>query len=330
MCSSDLYGMTANLIAAGGQCDYVFDESPVRIESFKKQFPDVAVASSLEQLLQDQNLHLIIAAAVPSERGPLGLKVMDHGKHYFTDKCPFTTLDQLAAARQKTVETDLKYMCCYSERLENEAAEFAVELINSNVIGQVIQVIGTGPHRLNAPARPGWFFEKEKYGGIICDIGSHQAEQFLTYTASAEASVNMARVENFAHPEFPELEDFGEFSLTGSSGASGYFRLDWFTPDGLRTWGDGRTFILGSNGYIELRKYVDVAQPEMRTNNVYIVTSSGEEHHCVTGKVGFPFFGKFILDCLDGTELAMTQQHCFMAAEICLQAQAQADQNRAA
>lgn len=324
-----IYGMTQNLIEAGGQCKWVFDDNPKRLEYFTSKFPEAAVADSKAVILQDPEVSLVAAAAVPDLRGPLGIEVMRHDKDYFTDKTPFTTLDQLDEARRVTEETSRKYACCYSERLQNEAAEYAVELIRSGAIGDVIQVIGLGPHRLNAPSRPGWFFEKDRYGGIICDIGSHQMEQFLTFTGATDADVTMARVHNYANPAYPELEDFGDCSVVGNNGASGYLRMDWFTPDGLRNWGDGRTTILGTNGFIELRKYVDLARNPHQENNVYIVTREGEEYHNVTGKIGFPFFPTFIRDCLDRTENAMTQAHCFRAAELCLKAQAFADERRA-
>lgn len=320
-----IYGMAANLKQAGATIAKVFDRHEKRVAYFKKTFPEVEVVSSFDELLQDPELKMIAAAAVPSMRGPVGVEVMHHGKDYFTDKTPFTSLTQLETATQAARDTKQKYVCCYSERVQNESAEYAVELIRDSVIGDVIQVIGLGPHRLNASQRPKWFFEKEKYGGIICDIGSHQAEQFLTFTGATDAAVSQARVHNYAHPEFPELEDFGDFSLVGNNEASGYFRMDWFTPDGLRTWGDGRTTILGSKGYIELRKYVDVGQPEMTTDNVYVVTQEGEERHSVAGKIGYPFFPALILDCLNRTENAMTQAHGFKAAEICLRAQALAE-----
>lgn len=320
-----IYGMTANLVQAGATCRAVYDPDPKKVAYFKKQNPDVKVVDDPAKILEDPEIALVAAAAVPNLRGPLGLDVMRHGKDYFTDKTPFTTLDQLAAARAVTRETSRKYACCFSERLQNEAAEFAVELIADGVIGKVVQVIGLGPHRLNAPSRPAWFFSKNAYGGIICDIGSHQAEQFLTYTAATDADVSMARVHNFNNPDYPELEDFGECSLIGNNAAAGYFRMDWFTPDGLRTWGDGRTTILGTNGFIELRKYVDLGREPMSENNVYIATQQGEEYHNVTGKIGFPFFGRFIEDCLNRTENAMTQSHCFKAAELCLKAQAHAE-----
>jgi predicted dehydrogenase len=189
--------------------------------------------------------------------------------------------------------------------------------------GRVVQVLGLGPHRLSKSDRPSWFFERARYGGILCDIGSHQIEQFLAFTGASEAEVLHAAVGNFANPDTPELEDFGEASLRAADGASGYFRVDWFTPDGLSTWGDGRTVILGTNGTIELRKYVDLARSKTG-DHLLLVDGHGEHHLEVAGKVGFTFFGDLILDCLNRTENAMTQAHAFKAAELALNAQATA------
>ena len=38
----------------------------------------------------------------------------------------------------------------------------------------------------------------------------------------------------------------------------GTMRLDWFTPDGLPDWGDGRLFLVGTEGTLELRKNLDL------------------------------------------------------------------------
>jgi predicted dehydrogenase len=185
--------------------------------------------------------------------------------------------------------------------------------------------MGLGPHRLSLASRPAWFFERAKYGGILCDIGSHQIEQFLHYAGAKDARVSNARVVNFNNPEHPEFEDFGEANLIADNGASNYFRVDWFTPDSLRTWGDGRTVILGTEGYIELRKYIDVAQEPFRSDTLILVNGDGEKLMNLSGQVGFPFFGELILDSLNRTENAMTQAHAFKAAELCLLAQQVAD-----
>ncbi len=251
------------------------------------------------------------------------MTVLNAGEDYFTDKAPFTTLEQLADARRAVSETGRKYAVYYSERLHSECAAFAGELIRDGAAGQVVQVLGLGPHRLNAASRPPWFFERRRYGGILCDIGSHQLEGFLFFTGAENARVSTARTARH-DPRYPELETFGEVSLVADTGASGYFRVDWLTPDGLSTWGEGRTFFSGTDGYLELRKYVDVARGKT-TDHLYLVDRQGERHLELAGRVGYPFFGQLILDRLNRTEHAVTQAHTFKAAELCLEAQALAD-----
>src|ERR1051326_123942 len=233
-----IYGQCNGLIEAGGELRFVYDPDPEKVTTFCKKFPQAKVARSEKEILDSKEIKLVAAAAVPCDRGPLGLRVMDAGKDYFTDKTPFTSLDQLDVARKKVKQTGRKYMVYYSERLHVECAVFAGQLVRGGAIGRVIQVIGLGPHRLSALSRPKWFFEKAKYGGILCDIGSHQIEQFLFFGGAKDATVTNAAVANYDNKQYPELEDFGEANLVADNGVSNYFRVDWFTPKGLRTWGD--------------------------------------------------------------------------------------------
>lgn len=319
-----IYGQCNGLIEAGAALKWVYDPDPAKVEAFLKAQPGTRVARSLDEVLDDPEVRLVAAAAVPCDRGPLGCRVMEAGKDYFCDKTPFTSLDQLAKAKEVAARTGRKYMVYYSERLHVESGIAAGDLIQQGAIGRVVQVIGLGPHRLNAAGRPAWFFEKAKYGGILADIGSHQIEQFLFYTGAKDATVTNAAVANYNNPAYPELEDFGEASLVADNGASNYYRVDWLTPDGLRAWGDGRTLILGTDGYIELRKYIDVAREPLTGDNLILVDKQGERVIPVAGKVGFPFFGRLIVDCLNRTETAMTQAHAFKAAELCLLCQEKA------
>ena len=319
-----IYGQCNGLVEAGASLKWVFDPEPARVRAFLEKYPQARAARSLEEVLDDPEVLMVAAAAVPSERGPLGCRVMRAGKDYFTDKTPFTTSGQLAEARGVAAETSRKYAVYYSERLHVECAVHAGDLVRRGAIGRVLQTLGTGPHRLSAPSRPAWFFERAKYGGILCDIGSHQCEQFLFYTGAADARLVHAAARNAAHPDYPELEDFGECLLQADNGASGYFRVDWFTPDGLGTWGDGRLVILGTDGYIELRKYTDIATSN-GPDQFFLVDGKGEHRIPCAGKVGYPFFGQLVLDCLNRTENAMTQEHTFKAAELCLLAQEMSD-----
>ena len=319
-----VYGMCNGLLEAGAQIKWVYDPDSEKVEKFLKEYPGVKAAFSEEEILADPEVKLVASAAITSERCALGLRVMAAGKDYFTDKAPLTTLEQLNQAKELVKKTGNKYMVYYSERIHVEAAVYAGDLVKQGAIGRVIQVIGMGPHRLGANSRPDWFFEKEKYGGILCDIGSHQIEQFLYYADVKDATVVKSQIANYNHPQYPGLDDFGDAVLVGDNGATQYFRVDWFTPDGLGTWGDGRTFILGTEGYIELRKYINVGTGDGTANHVFIVNKEGEQHFEVTGKVGYPFFGQLILDCINRTENAMTQEHAFKAAELCVKAQMQA------
>ncbi|OPH58972.1 oxidoreductase [Paenibacillus ferrarius] len=315
-----IYGMCNGLKEAGGELKWVYDPDPAKVDKFVSTYPGVRAAASLDEILQDTDVKLVASAAIPSDRGPLGLKVMSSGKDYFTDKAPFTTLEQLEAARAKVAETGQKFAVYYSERLHVESSIYAGQLIEQGAIGRVLQVIGLGPHRISLSSRPDWFFNREQFGGILCDIGSHQIEQFLFFTGAKDAKVVHSKVANYNYPQHPTFEDFGDATLIGDNGATGYFRVDWMTPDGLSTWGDGRLTILGTEGYIELRKYVDIAR-DQTGDHVYLVNKDGEQHFAVKGQVGFPYFGQLILDCLNRTELAMTQEHTFKAAELCLIAQ---------
>ncbi|WP_433555532.1 Gfo/Idh/MocA family protein [Pseudonocardia xinjiangensis] len=315
-----IFGMSEGLIGANATLKWVYDDDPAKVERFRERFPAVRVARTEAEVLDDPEVRLVAGAAVTSERCALGLRVMEAGKDYFTDKAPLTTLDQLAAAREAVKRTGQKYAVYYSERVHVETAVFAEQLIEQGAIGKVVQVVGFGPHRLNAASRPAWFFEKEKYGGILTDIGSHNIDQILHYTGATDAQVVNSQIANYANPEHPGLDDFGDANLVTNTGATGYLRCDWFTPDGLQTWGDGRTFILGTEGYIEQRKYMNLGAAD-GPGHLFLANGRQEKHFRLAGKVGYPFFGQLVLDCLERTENAMTQHHAFKAIELAIRAQ---------
>ena len=292
----------------------------LRSQPFSPSTPTHKKASSEEEILEDRSIRLVAAAPIPWARGLLGLKVMDHGKDYFCDKPPFTELSDIALARIKVKQTGRKYAVYYSERLHVEASVYAEKLIADGAIGEVIQVIGTGPHRISLSQRPAWFFDRKKYGGIIVDLGCHQIEQILFFTGAKDAKITASRVTSYKYKEYPDFEDFGDASLVMDNGASGYLSVHWFTPDGLSAWGDGRTFIQGTDGYLELRKYIDVAaDPE--GDHVILVNKLGEYHFKAAGSCGFPFFGRLVRDCLDRGETAMDQELVFRAIELAIEAE---------
>ena len=322
-----IYAMCFGLESAGARCKLAWDSDSHKLADFLKRFPEARPAKSLEEILSDPEVKLVANAGIPCERFGVGEAVLRSGRDFFVDKPPFTKLEQLEEARKLVAETGKKYMPYYAERVHNQAAETAAEMVKGGAIGRVLQVLILAPHRLSKSARPDWFFEKEKYGGILCDIGSHQFEQFLEFSGCDRARVISARAENFNNPDKPGLEDFGEALVETENGASCYCRVDWFTPDGLPVWGDGRTFILGTKGYLEIRKYIDFARAGNPPQSLWICDSEGVRNiDCRNMK--FPFFKNFVLDVLSRGETAMSQSHAFAAAELSLKAQMAADSAR--
>ena len=327
MSHDHIYGNRMDaMIRGGGVLVSVYAAEPERGAAFLKRYPQAKAAQSEDEILNDASIQLALSSAVPNTRAPLGVRVMRHGKDYLSDKPAVTTLEQLAEVRKAIEETKRIYAIMYSERLEVKAAGKAGELVQAGAIGRVIQTINIAPHQIvqkggdagGGTGRPEWFWDPEKYGGILCDIGSHQVDQFLFYTGSTKAEVVASQVANVRHKDRPKFQDFGDMMLRGNSGF-GYVRLDWFTPDGLGTWGDGRLFILGSNGYMEIRKYADVTRS--KTGNHLFIVDAKEARYIDCNNLTLPFGPQFIADVVNRTHVAQDQTQCLLAAELVIRAQ---------
>ena len=316
-----IYNQTDALLDAGAEMVSFYSKEADLAAPYGQKYPQAHQVGTPEEILEDQAIDLVITSGIPSERAPLGIRVMQSGKDFMSDKPGFTSLEQLAEARTVQAETGRIYSIYFSERLGNSATVKAGELVQAGAIGQVVQTVGLGPHRINPPSRPAWFFKKSQYGGILTDIASHQVDQFLFFTGSTKAEVVFSQVANYKYPEYPELEDFGEISLRGEN-CTGFIRVDWFTPDGLPTWGDGRLTILGTEGYIELRKYVDIAG-KPGGDHLFLVDKSGM-HYYDCKNVKCPYGAQLLADIINRTETAVPQAHTFLASELALVAEQRA------
>jgi predicted dehydrogenase len=314
-------GQTRAVLKGGGELVSFYAKETDLAAAFSKAFPQAKLARSEKEILEDRSIQLIVSAPIPDERAALAVAAMRHGKDVMMDKPGMTTLAQLNEVRRVQQQTHRIYSILYSERLENPATVKAGELVKAGAIGRVLQTVGLGPHRTNLASRPKWFFERARYGGILCDIASHQFDQFLFFTGSTRAEVVASQVGNLNHPQHPGLEDFGDVMLRGDRGA-GYIRVDWFTPGGLKTWGDGRLTILGTDGYIEIRKNIDIAG-RPGGNHLFLVDQK-ETRYIDCRDVSTPYGEQLVNDIVNRTETAMEQEHCFRAMELALKAQAQA------
>jgi predicted dehydrogenase len=326
MSHDHIYGMIGAIQRGGGEFVSAWGGEQDKLAGFKKRFPNVTIVNTQDEILNNPSVQLVLSSQIANERAPLGVRVMQHGKDYLSDKPGITTLEQLAEVRETITETKRIYAIMYSERLEVKAAVYAGVLIQQGAIGKVIQTINIAPHQIvqkqgdagGGTGRPDWFWNPDQYGGILCDIGSHQVDQFLFYTGSKKAEIVESQIANVRHPDRPRFQDFGDMVLRGDRGL-GYVRLDWFTPDGLGTWGDGRLFILGTNGYIEIRKYTNVTVG-YQGNNLFLVDSK-QARYIDCNNMPLPFGPQFVADIVNRTHEAQDQVQCLLAAELAINAQ---------
>ena len=318
---SHIYGQTRAMLDAGAELVCFHAEEDDLAAEYGRVFAQARRVQDKSAILEDRSIALVVSATIPDVRAATAIDVMRHGKDVMVDKPGVISLDELAAVRQAQRETGRIFSVCFSERFENRATERASQLVAAGAVGRVVQTVGLGPHSLRNNPRPDWFFQRQRYGGILCDIAAHQCDQFLHFTGSTSAEVVASHIGNFGNPETPELEDFGEVLLRGNGG-TGFIRVDWFTPKGLGVWGDGRLTILGTDGYIELRKYVDIGG-RPGGDHLFLVDGQGLRHiDCQTEAL--PYGPRLLHDVLHRTETAMSQQHCFLATELALKAEAMA------
>ncbi|MFY8031104.1 MAG: Gfo/Idh/MocA family protein, partial [Devosia sp.] len=245
---SHMYGQVDLLLRAGAEFVAFHAIEDDLANPFGEKYPQAKRVSDRRAILEDSSIQMVLTSAITNERAGISIAAMQHGKDVMSDKAGMTDHAQLAELRKVQAETGRIYSICYSEHFETGSTVKAGELVRAGAIGKVVHTVGLGPHAIRNNQRPDWFFDRKRYGGILCDIGSHQCEQFLFFADTLEAEVISATVANRANPGRPGLQDVGDMHLR-TKDATGYVRLDWFTPEGLGTWGDGRLTILGTEGY---------------------------------------------------------------------------------
>ena len=314
-----IFDMLDEMIKEGCNCNHFWTKgSPLTLKEFNQKYPNIKRVENKSEILENDKIDMILISSIPKDRANLSIEALKSGKDVMVDKPGCTSLDQLDNLKQAVKETGRIWSVNFSERFHVAAVAKAEELVAEGKIGKVKQTMGTGPHRQGNYERPDWFYDRESYGGVITDIGSHQIHQFLVFTGSNKAKVTHALVENTTKRQFPGFQDFGEINLTGNGG-HGYIRLDWFTPDALPTWGDGRLFILGDKGFIEIRKYTDLAKSDSG-NHLYYANNE-EVKHLDCKNVKLPYFRNLIEDVLNRSETACKQELTYLTMELAIKAQ---------
>lgn len=318
-----IHGQVAALAAAGGVLAGYATESDALAEEFEAKH-EGAVRRDAADLLEDGEVALVTSAAIPSLRAGLAVRAMEAGKDVMLDKPGAVSREGLALMREAHERTGRRVLVHYSELESNAASLTALKLVREGAIGRLVHYSGTGPHRLDQGVpRPDWFFDRDRAGGILVDIASHQIAQFLAFAGATTGRITAARVACTGSRE--GFQDVGDMLMEcdGPDGpVHGYGRVDWYTPKGLPTWGDGRILLTGTEGTIELRKYVDPAGDGL---GAHLILTDGEGPRRIECSESSRFAARMLEGARTGGETAMDQALAFHLMELGLDAQAMAE-----
>jgi len=312
-----IYGQVDAMLDAGCRLTAFYAPEDDLAAQFAKAYPDAKRVADEREILDDPAVLLVVGAGIPGERAAMALRAMRAGKDVMVDKPGCTTEAQLDELKRVQAETGRIYSICYSEHYLQKSTVAAAQLVADGAIGRVVNTIGLGPHRIGLNPRPEWFWDPERGGSILVDIAAHQFEQFLFFTGSTSARILNAVETNFDHPDLAPWNDYGH-AVVASDTATGFIRVDWLTADGSPAWGDGRLFLMGTQGNIELRKYMDT-EGRPGGDHLFLTDTKGTRYvDCADTRLDY---GERLRDdVLNRTATAMDQAHCFRAMELALEA----------
>lgn len=316
-----IYGQVEAMLGAGCRLTKFFAPEDDLAAAFSGKFPQATRVASEAEILEDPQVLLVAGAGIPAERAPMALRAMGAGKDVMLDKPGCVSVAQLDELRAVQAQTGRICSILYSEHYRQKSTVRAMELVRAGAIGRVFHTIGLGPHQIGNFPRPDWFWDPNRNGSILTDIAAHQFEQFLSFTSSSDGRILHSVEENFDHPQRPDFRDYGH-AVVASAHATGFIRVDWFTPDGSPVWGDGRLFVMGTEGTIELRKYMDI-QGRPGGDHLFLTDRTGT-HYVDCADTQLSYGARLRDDVLNRSDTAMSQAHCFLAMELALEAHTQA------
>lgn len=291
------------------------------VTQFHTQYPDVP-RRDWPQVLADSSIELVACVAINADRGPLAVEALQAGKHVLVDKPAVTTLADLEAVEAAVAGSRKRWFVSYNERLGSPPHERLRELMQSGTLGRIATFVGLGGHRLAPATRAPWTYDRQKYGGIINDVGSHQIELFRWLTGEQIVEFR-SRIGNLGTPEHPDFEDFGDVSFQSERGIAGYVQLHWLTPEPWVFTGDRRQFVVGTKGSAEVRGVANLGVPDESPVLVSTVMGGPTE---VFVSPGFHngWAEAMIADIREGKDRWMPQQFAFDSVRTVLKMEAEA------
>ena len=168
--------------------------------------------NSYEELLNDSNVEVVAIGDCFGNRGKMAIDALRHGKHVFCDKPICTRLEELYEIRELSVKNNLQVGCMLDLRYMAQVSKVK-EILRNDEIGKVHIVSFTGQHGLDYATRPRWYYEENKHGGTINDIGIHGLDLIRFITGKNLTKVDCAKTWNAFADKEPDFKDSAQFMV---------------------------------------------------------------------------------------------------------------------
>lgn len=265
--------------------------------------------------LLGEDVSVIGCAAVNADKIDVVEWCEQHGKHVMLDKPAVTDREGLDRLRAVIARGRIEIGMLLTERFRGSLLA-AKRLIDEGTLGEIVHMGMRKPHLLNAPQRPAWHFDKQRSGGIIVDLLIHDFDLLRWLTGREIVAVDgfMARAAESPHPGF---YDAAGVQAVMDDGATAQLYADWHTPQSSWTWGDGRLFVTGTRGTLELRLEGD---PLLGGGEALLLTTDREPLRRVTELGTAPLITADFLSRMDGSAHALTHADLLAASEAAIAA----------
>ncbi|WP_410790172.1 Gfo/Idh/MocA family protein [Kribbella sp. C-35] len=199
---------------------------------------DAKVFTDHQQMLREVEPEVVMVAGIYGDRGQVVVDALNAGCHVIADKPLCTTLEDLDAIAEAADRTG-RHVTLLLEKRYYPVTLAALGIADR--LGTIHGVTSSGPHKLNRPTRPAWFFERARYGGLLNDLAVHDIDAALLFTGLTSGIVSGSIVDS----------SYGVATLSGP-GAVITAGVDWMNPAGSPVHGDYRMKLVGTEGTAEL------------------------------------------------------------------------------
>ena len=167
---------------------------------------------SYEEILNDENVDVVAIGDYYEKRGKMAIEALKHGKHVFCDKPICIKLEELYEIRELSEKNNLQVGCMLDLRYMAQVSKVK-ELLKNDEIGTVHIASVTGQHALGYSTRPHWYYEDNKHGGTINDIGIHGVDLLRFITGKNLTKVDCAKTWNAFADKEPQFKDSAQFMI---------------------------------------------------------------------------------------------------------------------